>query len=183
MVFAVVRVFVAFAVAETFRALVMFIAQMFRHGNRATGTDVFQRGINRFVGGITFVCRGDVDGCFGQWNPRFRPADKFRRGETRIRQNQSHRVGETDIFCRANHDAPRDEARVFAGVNHFREPVKRRIRIATTHGFDKRGNRVVMRVAIAVIHHSLFLDALLGNLQRDANDAIRLRRGGERSNF
>ena len=40
-----------------------------------------------------------------------------------------------------------------------------------------------MRVAIAVIHHSLFLDALLGNLQRDANDAIRLRRGGERSNF
>ena len=78
MTFAFVRVFVAVAVAEFFRAFVMCIAQMFRHGQRATGFNVLQRGVNRRDGAVAFVRGGDVNRRLGQWNSRFRPADKFR---------------------------------------------------------------------------------------------------------
>ena len=82
-----------------------------------------------------------------------------------------------------NHDAPRDKARVFAGVDHFRQPVERRIGIAAAHGFDERGNGVVVRVAVAVIHDGFLLDALLGGGQVQMDDALRARLGGERGDF
>ena len=82
-----------------------------------------------------------------------------------------------------NHDAPGDEARVFAGMNHLRQPVKRRVGVAATHGLDERGNRVVMRVAIAIVNHGFFLDALLGDGQVDVNETIACGRSRERGDF
>src|SRR5688572_27343264 len=40
-----------------------------------------------------------------------------------------------------------------------------------------------MRIAVAVIYDRLLLDALFRNFERDANDAVGARGGGERSNL
>jgi hypothetical protein len=100
-----------------------------------------------------------------------------------VREHESHRVGEADIFRRANHDAARDEARVFAGVNHLRQPVERGVGIAAAHGFDEGGNGVVVRVAIAVINDGFLLDALFGGGEINVDDAVRAGIRGERGDF
>ena len=183
MFFAVMRVFVADAVAKFFGARIVAVTQMFRHGERASGAHIGQRGVNRQISTVALVCRGNINRRFRQWNPCFRPADKLRRLKRRVCQHQRHRVGEADIFGGTNHDAPRDEARVFAGMNHFCQPVKRGVGIAATHRFDECGNRVVMGVAITVIHHGFFLDTLLRDRQRDADKAIGIRCRRERGDF
>ena len=161
----------------------MSVAQMLRHSQRAAGTDIFQRGVNCANRAVALVRGGDVNRRLGQWNPRFRPADKFRGGQCGVRQHQRHRISQPNIFGGANDDASGDETRVFAGVDHFCEPVKRGVGVAAAHGFDERGNRVVMGVAIAVIHDGFFLDALLGDCERDADNTIGIRRRRERGNF
>ena len=40
-----------------------------------------------------------------------------------------------------------------------------------------------MRVLVAVVHHRFFLDAVFGNLQGDTNDAIAIRRRGQRGDL
>ena len=149
----------------------MRVAQMLRHGQRPAGSHVFQRGVNGQVGAVALVGGGDINRRFRQRNPRLGPADKFRHLQRRVGQHQSHRVRQAHVLRRANHNPPRDEARVFAGVNHLRQPVQRRVRVAAAHGFDERGNCVVVRVLV-VIHHGLFLDALLGGGQVKVNHAI-----------
>ena len=122
---------------------------------------------------------GNVNGGFSNRNPRFRPADEFRRLMRGIGQHQCHRVCQSHVLRRADHNAPCDEPRVFAGMNHFRQPVKSRIHIAAAHGFDERRNRVVMRIAIAVVHHRFPLNALFRHSQVNMYDPIGPRIGRE----
>ena len=129
-------------------------------GVAALLTNIFQRRVNRHVSTVAFIRRRNVNRRFRNWNPRFRPADKFRRIVRRLRENQRHRIRQADIFRRANHNSPRDEARVFSGMNHFRKPIERRIRIAAPHGFDESRDRVVMSVAIAIIDDRFLLNTL-----------------------
>ena len=53
----------------------------------------------------------------------------------RVGDDERLRIGEADILGRHAHDAPRDEQRVLAGVEHAREIVERRVRIGAAHGF------------------------------------------------
>ena len=181
--FAVVGILVARAVTEAFRALVARVAQMLRHGQRATGAHVFERGVNGLVGAVALVGRGDVDRGLGDGNARLGPADELGDLMRRLREHERHRVREAHVFGGADEDAARDEARVFAGVNHLREPVERRVGVAAAHGLDERADGVVVRVAIAVVDDGLLLDALLGDFHRDADGAVGFRRGGERGDF
>src|SRR5688572_23576859 len=95
------------------------------------------------------------------------------------REDEGHGIREADIFGGADQDAARDEARVFASVDHFREPIKRRVWIAAAHRFDEGGDRVVMRVAVAVVNNRSFLDALFGGGEIDDDCAVRTSIGGE----
>lgn len=126
---------------------------------------------------------GNVDGGLRNRNARLGPADELRGLKRRVGQHQRHRVGQAHVLRGVNHNAPRDETRVFPGVNHPGQPVERRVGVASAHGFDERGDGVVVRVAVAVIHYRLFLDARFGHPQRDANRAVRIGRCGERGDF
>ena len=61
--------------------------------------------------------------------------------------------------------------RVFAGMNHFGQPVERRVRVAPAHRLDECRNCVIVRVFAAVVHHRLFLNALLrdGKIKRNSD--------------
>ena len=140
MVFAVVCVLVAHAVAEGLRAFVVAVAQMFRHGERAAGFHVGERGINGGDGGVALVGGGDVDGRLGNRDARLRPADEFGGLMRGVGEHERHRVGQAHVFGGADHDAARDEARVFAGVDHLGEPVERGVGVAAAHGFYEGGD-------------------------------------------
>ena len=161
----------------------MRVAQVLGHRQRAAGAHVLQCGIDRLVGAVALVGGGDVDGRLRNRNSGLGPADKFRRLVRGLRQHQRHRVRQAHVLGGADRNAARDEARILAGVNHLRQPVERRVRIAPAHGLDERADGVVVRIPVAVIHDGLLLDALLGNFHRDADGAIGLRRGGESRDF
>ena len=46
--------------------------------------------------------------------------DRLLRGDG---ERQCFRIGQTHIFARENYDAARDEPKVFAGMQHFGQPV------------------------------------------------------------
>ena len=81
-----------------------------------------------------------------------------------------------------HHDPPRDEPRIFTGVDHLGQPIKRRVRIAASHRLYERRNRIVMGVFI-VVDNGLFLDALLGRRQVDVNKPVAAWFGSQRRNL
>ena len=93
------------------------------------------------------------------------------------RERQCFRISETDIFARENYDAARDETKIFAGVQHFRQPVDRAFFIRSAHAFDERADRVVMRIAFLIINDRLGLNAFLSDREGEMNKRIRCSRG------
>ena len=71
-----------------------------------------------------------------------------------------------DVFACENDNPPRDEAKIFAGVQHFREPIHRAVFVRRAHAFDERADRVVVRVARAIIDDRFLLNAFFGNSER-----------------
>ena len=98
--------------------------------------------------------------------------DKFHCLLRRDRERQRFRISEADVFARENDDAPRDETKIFAGMQHFREPVDRAFFIRSAHAFDERTDRVVVRVADAIVDDGLLLDAFLRDRELEMNNAV-----------
>ena len=94
--------------------------------------------------------------------------DRLLRGDG---ERQRLRIGQPDVFARENDNAPRDETKVFAGVQHFREPVDRALLVGRAHAFDEGADRVVMRVALLVVDDRFLLNAFLRDFDREMNDA------------
>ena len=80
-----------------------------------------------------------------------------------IGERQRFRVGQADIFAGENDDAARDETEIFAGMQHFREPVDRAFFVRSAHAFDEGADRVVVRVARAIVDDRFLLNAFLGD--------------------
>src|SRR5688572_131834 len=139
MVRMIVRVLVSLAVAEAFRAFVVRVPQMLRHGQRAAGLNVLQRRVDRRNARVALVRRG---------------------------------VGKPRVSRRSDHQAPRDEARIFPRVDHLRQPVKRSIRIAAAHRLDVSRDGVVMRITAAIVDNRLLLDALRRDIDSDVNETV-----------
>ena len=137
-----------------------------RHGERDAFLHFLLRRQEPQVGAIALRRGGQVDRRVGERNLRLGQADKLHRLLRRDRHDQRLRIGHADVFARADDDPPRDEADVFARVEHLRQPVERRIGIAAAHRFDEGGDRIVVLVAVAIIDHRLFLDALLRDRAR-----------------
>src|SRR5438477_137029 len=55
-----------------------------------------------------------------QWNARFRHSDKLHRLLRGDCERQRLRISQPDIFACKNYDTARDEAKIFAGVQHLR---------------------------------------------------------------
>ena len=60
-------------------------------------------------------------------------------------------------------------------MQHFRQPIERRVRVGAADRLDEGGNRVVVRVAIGVIDHRLALDGFLRHRQRQMHHAVVVR--------
>ena len=80
-------------------------------------------------------------------------------------------------------NATSNESRILSSMNHLRQPVKRRIDVTASHRLDECGDRVVVLILITIVHHGFFLNAILGNLESDANSAIIVRRRGQRGDL
>ena len=76
-------------------------------------------------------------------------------------------VGVAHVLGGADHDAPRDELRVLAGIDHAREPVERGVGVAPAHGLDERGDDVVVHVAVLVVGEPMTGVRLLHELAGD----------------
>ena len=97
----------------------MYVLEVLGHTFSVFRFDLFSCGIQRIVGFAVFGRPAHVSGRMRKRNARFRHADKFHCLLRRNRKLQRFGVRETDIFARKNHDAPRDESEVFAGMKHF----------------------------------------------------------------
>ena len=107
-----------------------------------------------------------------QRDSRFGHADEFHRLLRRDREWQRFRIGKADVFARKDYDASRDETEIFAGMQHFGEPVHRAFFVRGAHAFNERADRVVVRVAGAIVNDRFLLNAFLGNLKRERNCAV-----------
>ena len=90
--------------------------------------------------------------------------DRLRR---RDGDEQRARIGVADVLGREHDHAPRDEARVLAALQHRREVVHGRLRVAAAHRLDERRREVVVRVGGLVVDDRTLargiLDVLLGD--------------------
>ncbi len=134
-------------------------------------------------GGIGFGRGGQVEGGFDDRINAFRQADEGKGLHGRGRHYDPHRVGQADILPGQDDQAAQDEARVFPGVQHFRQPVQGGVRVGAAHRFDEGADRVVMGIPILVVQHRPALDRFLGHLHGDMDHAVRIRGGGFHRQF
>ena len=107
-----------------------------------------------------------------QGNSSFGQADKFHgllRGDSKW---QRFGIGETNIFARENDNASRDKTEILTGMQHFRKPVHGGFFVRRAHAFDKRADRIVVRVARAIIHDSFLLNAFLRDGKSEMNSSM-----------
>ena len=139
----------------------MFVLQFFGHAFGLFGFDLLRRGAKRLVGFAIFWRATHVGGRVGEGNARFRHSDELDGLLRCDGERQRFGIGQADIFARKDDDASRDEAKVFAGVQHFREPVNRAFLVGRAHALDESADRIVVRVADAIVDDGFLLDAFL----------------------
>ena len=61
-------------------------------------------------------------------------------------------------------------------MQHFREPVHGSLFIGRAHAFDKRTDRIVVRIACAIVNDRFLLNAFLGNREREMDGSVFARR-------
>ncbi len=69
------------------------------------------------------------------------------------------------------------------GVQHLGEPVDRAFFVGGAHALDEGADRVVVRVAGAIVNHGLGLDAFLRHLESEMNQAFVVRWSGQDADF
>src|ERR1044071_4601218 len=119
----IMRIFVALSMSKAFCALVVGVPQMLRDGQRASRFYIFDGAINGHDGAVAFGRSRNVDDGFGQRYARLGPANEFGCLKSSAGQHKGHRVSQTDILGGMNDDSARNEPRVLASVDHFRQPV------------------------------------------------------------
>ena len=81
-------------------------------------------------------------------------------------------VGQADVFAGEDDDAARDETEVFAGVEHFREPVDGAVLVGRAHAFDEGADGVVVGVALFVVDDGFLLNAVFGDGEGEVDDVF-----------
>src|SRR6266480_2165030 len=103
----------------------VFVLEMLGDARRPLRFDFFSRGIERVVSFAAFWRAAHVSSRVRKRNSRFGQANKFH-GLLRCNSEwQRLRISEADVFARENDNTPRDETKIFAGVQHFSEPIHR----------------------------------------------------------
>ena len=91
--------------------------------------------VNR--GRVGFGSRGQVKGRFHNWIDAFRQTDVFEVLSSCVGNQYAKWISQTDVFTGQNDQAAQDKARIFAGIQHFCQPIKRRVRVAAAYRLDE----------------------------------------------
>ncbi len=81
-------------------------------------------------------------------------------------KRQGRRIGVAHVLAGEDHDPPGEEPHVLAPFQHPRQPVEGRVRVAAANALDQGADRVVMRVALAIVFDRLPLHRFFGQLAR-----------------
>lgn len=141
-------------------------------GQGSSVFDIAGSGVDGFVGRVTLGCGGDVDGGVGERDAALGHADEFGSLLRCDGDAEGIRVRETDVFAGGDDDATGDEADIFAGVEHFGQPVDGGVGVAAAHGFDEGADGVVMGVTVSIVDDGFLLDGFFGDGEVDANGAV-----------
>ena len=82
------------------------------------------------------------------------------------------------VLARQDQHAPKDITRLLTGIDHLRQPIERRVRIAAAQALDEGADRINVIVALFVIQHGAALNRLFNDGKRDADDTGRVGGGG-----
>ncbi len=168
----VVGVFVIYADAHLFCTAVVSVHEMERDGPVAPGLLLPFGGKNAGAGAIALRREAHVQHRLGQNDLGLRKSHHFRCLRRGYRHLQRPGIRQAHIFGRADHDAPGNKGWFLTAIDHTRQVVKRRIRVAPPHTFDESGNDIVMVVPILIIRRSP-LTGHLGDFLRRQGAAIR----------
>jgi len=96
-----------------------------RHGIGARFVQVLLDAAKTALERIRLRRQGEVYGRLGEREIALREADQMRGLLGGRRDHQRLRIGQADVLARQDHDAPGDEHRVLAGVDHPHQPIQR----------------------------------------------------------
>ena len=119
-----------------------------------------------------------VEAGLGQGIEALRQAHPLKRRRAGFHHHHGLGIGQADVFPGGDQQATKDEARIFTGFHHPRQPEKGRIRITAPQRLDKCADRVEVGVALLVVEHRPLLDRLLGDAEIDLNQPIAVGLGG-----
>ena len=118
------------------------------------GTELFgriARALIGHIGRVRFRREGQICDRLRQGQFTLGTAQPFI-GLPRLQANRLRlRVGQPDVFHGHAGDATGEKTRVFAALQHAGKPIKRGIRVRSTHRLVQRGNQIVMLFAGFVV--------------------------------
>ena len=154
------RVSVSSPPPQSGRSGIVSIHQIRGDRERTCGAHCFLRPGNCLKRRVTFGRACDIRRSLRQYNLRFRHSHPLH-GKRRIhRDNQRHRIGVRYVLRSAYHNPPCNKSRLFTCRQHFGQIIDRRIRIRSSHAFNKRGYIIIMVIAGLVISNRLLLNTL-----------------------
>ena len=77
------------------------------------------------------------------------------------------RIGQPDVFRRHPYHTSREEQRIFAAVDHSRQPIQRSLHVAASHRLVQRRNDVVVLFTTLVVAGHAALQHRLHDIGRD----------------
>ena len=149
------------------RSGTMTVAQVAGNLALPARADIGEGRVDRRLRSVGLGRQRVVDGGLREVDAALGVSDHLRGLERRLRHQQRGGIGVADVLARLDHDATRDELGVLASVDHPRKPVHRGIGVGTAHRLDKRGDDVVVHVAVLVVGQAAARVGLLDVIERD----------------
>ena len=172
----VVRILVILAVIQLLHQLRGGVTEVERHGQVARLTHQRQRTVDGQISRVALRTARQIDRRLGQDDAPLRPPDLLQRLEASVGQQQRVGVGQPDVLRRRDDQPTRNELRILASLDHPRQPVDGRVRVATTDRLDEGRDDVVMHLAALVVGCGVLLQTLHDLPIRDLDRPLRLGR-------
>ena len=147
------------------------IAQMAGDVLLVGGTDGFE-GIEKAQHAVALLRSRQVKGCLRQRVQALGQAHPLEGCGTGFDHHNRLRVRQAHVLSSGDQHPPEDEAGVFPGFHHPRQPEQGGVRIGSPQGFDESADGVVVGITMLVVEHGPLLDGFLRDRQADADVAV-----------
>ena len=166
----VVRVAVAFAIAQILHQLRGRITQVERYGEVARLLDEGEGTVDRHIGAIALLATSQVDDRLGQGDATLGPADALEGLGAGGGEKEGVGVSKANVFGCGDHQSACDERRVFASLDETCEPINSGIGVTSSDALDECRSDVVVEFTTLVEGQGIRLhtltDQFVGDLKR-----------------